>query len=895
MQKTKRSLEDYILYLVIGSIYTFAVNVSIINTTVLNAPYWMLFGLGVILIVFWALVFFNRITILVSLGIAALVGIYLFRQREEMYEFWYFINELVLLVRGYIFFSPEFNWPLIFAIAFSTGLFIAICLYVRFQFYLLAAFGAAIYIVCWLMEYAQSWLGFVLFLFCFSVLLIRNLQGTSKDGLRATLIAAPVCAVLVWIVSLMPIPAERVENEALDRFLNDPFEVVSEFFFLTFNPKYFSFQTTGFGGQGGRLGGPVALNNRMVMAVDAPRRVYLSGATHNVYTGYGWTTSVDREFVPTTGRFHPSYIEFLETSNALFRNTSRLYYEELYRQLHLVSYLPINNVDIFVGGNRTGSLFRPMRERGILFTDPGLHTLMLTNPAGDRRLETLLPLDAMYRYNFIDLDYREEHIQEILRASRRGIYRDRLENPEPLTFTLYDWYYPALVSLERYDLGIYYVTVSRAPTISVITGNYNILEAELSRMRVYREEFTTIRRDLSGFDRLMNQFNPTRNGEAAMHELGSLPVNELLYLKTGIDQDTILAEYADFVYENYLDLPDTLPERVINLAHNITQGYETNYDKIRALQEFLIQFPYTLTPNPVPVDRDFVDYFLFDGQEGFCVYYASAMVVMSRAIGVPARYAEGFLMPSVRDPYTHLFNVTNRNAHAWAEVYFEGFGWLVVETTAPYVFAMYERPFFAAPGAFDSWGFADMSHEEYLRMMGMWDMIYGMPDVDWDLLTVQAAGATPQPVETQRNWPLYLLIAAASLLSAIALYFGIHGILRFIRKQKVKRMNPSEQGAYYYREILKITDYWRYPVQEDETLHSYGQRIRYRFTFANESKYIRDLNALYYKAKYGAESLSESEAKFMKDCYYELVDYVRVVRPRLNYIYIRYVRRVIAL
>ena len=165
MQKTKRSLEDYILYLIIGSIYAFAVNLSIINTTVLNAPYWMLFGLGLSIIVFFGIVFFNSKTMLTSLGISVLIGIILFRRQEEMEEFWYFIEELTLLVRGYIFFSPEFNWPLIFAVAFSTGLFIAVCLYVRFQFYLLAAFGAAIYIVCWVMEYSQSLLGFTLFLF----------------------------------------------------------------------------------------------------------------------------------------------------------------------------------------------------------------------------------------------------------------------------------------------------------------------------------------------------------------------------------------------------------------------------------------------------------------------------------------------------------------------------------------------------------------------------------------------------------------------------------------------------------------------------------------------------------------------------------------------------------
>ena len=900
MQRSKRSIEDYALYLIIGSIYAFAVNISVLETTALYASNGMLFLISLGFIVLFGLIFLNRISILISVGVLAIVSVVIYFRREEMEEYWYFINEVTLLVRGYLTFRPEFNLPLIIAICLLVGLFVSICMFVDFQFYFLAAFGSAIFIVCWIMEYPQSRLGFVLFLFCFCVLLIRKLQGRDNDGLRATLVVAPLCAILVGLVSLVPIPENRLDGNALERLINEPLEVVGEFFFLTFNPKYFSFQTTGFGGHGGRLGGPVAINNRPVMAVDAPRRVYLSGASHNVYTGYGWT-SIDRDFVPTTGRFHPSYIEFLETSNALFRNTSHLEIFITYDSydMQLTSYMPMGQVDIFIGGNRTGSLFRPMRERGILFENPELHNIMLTNPAGDRRLETLLPRNTMYRYHFLDLDYRDEHIQEILRASRPGIYSDRLDGADPLIVPFSSNNMPdGWIAIERYYQDIYYISLWQGAIISAMTGDYNVLPMELFRERVYRDDFTLRLRDLVGFDRLLSQFQTASGGEVLMTDLGYFPINELIYLKTGIGQDTIFAEYADFVRENYLDLPNTLPDRVRQLAFDITYEYETDYEKIRALQEFLIQFPYTLVPTPVPAYRDFVDYFLFDGQEGYCVYYASAMVVMSRAIGIPARYVEGFLLPAIRDPYTNFFTVTNRDAHAWAEIYFEGFGWLIVETTAPYVFAMYERPFFVTPGTVEGWGFG-MEYEEYLRAMGLWYMMYGMdgPGGDWELdfERLQAMVPVAAPADEDLSFIEILAIVIISIVAALLLYFIIQEILRFMRKRRLMSMSPNDRAIYYYREILKITDYWRYPVKDEETLYEYGQRIRYRFTFARESMYIRDLNDLYYKARYRAEPLSEDDADLMKACYYELVDYVRVVRSRRKFFYIRYIKRVIAL
>ena len=152
----------------------------------------------------------------------------------------------------------------------------------------------------------------------------------------------------------------------------------------------------------------------------------------------------------------------------------------------------------------------------------------------------------------------------------------------------------------------------------------------------------------------------------------------------------------------YTALPRGIPDRVYELAR-VAAGLEVGdaappspYAQARAIEAFLHQYPYTLDLPQPPRDVDIVDYFLFDLQRGFCDYYASAMVVMARAVGLPARLAAGFLQqpPDARGVQT----VRQLDAHSWAEVYFAGIGWVEFEPTA--LFAVAAAP--AAPAAGDS-------------------------------------------------------------------------------------------------------------------------------------------------------------------------------------------------
>lgn len=139
-------------------------------------------------------------------------------------------------------------------------------------------------------------------------------------------------------------------------------------------------------------------------------------------------------------------------------------------------------------------------------------------------------------------------------------------------------------------------------------------------------------------------------------------------------------DYPQWVRDRYLALPEGIPARVLVLARNLTATEPTPYDRARAIESYLRSFPYNLDVPLPPRGRDVVDYFLFDLREGYCDYYATAMVVLARAAGLPARLAIGYASGPY-DPYRAEYIVTEASAHAWPEIYFPGYGWIEFEPT----------------------------------------------------------------------------------------------------------------------------------------------------------------------------------------------------------------------
>ncbi|MFF2480151.1 DUF4129 domain-containing transglutaminase family protein [Paenibacillus sp. NPDC058071] len=162
----------------------------------------------------------------------------------------------------------------------------------------------------------------------------------------------------------------------------------------------------------------------------------------------------------------------------------------------------------------------------------------------------------------------------------------------------------------------------------------------------------------------------------------------------GRDEDGELGADASV----YLQLPESLPSRVAALASEVAGGGVTSrYEQAKGIESYLKNnYAYSAeTSKTPPPGADFVDHFLFEQKSGYCVHFSSAMVVMLRSQGIPARWVKGFVPGTETEPTAALlrglseeeragmkaYEVRGTDAHAWVEAYFEGTGWVPFDPT----------------------------------------------------------------------------------------------------------------------------------------------------------------------------------------------------------------------
>lgn len=283
-----------------------------------------------------------------------------------------------------------------------------------------------------------------------------------------------------------------------------------------------------------------------------------------------------------------------------------------------------------------------------------------------------------------------------------------------------------------------------------------------------------------------------------------------------IVEDELRTKSAEALYSNnpaddqYLQLPSRFPERVEDLAAEITASAETPYEKVALLQNYLQQnFNYTNNPDlSRKVSNDFVEGFLFDIREGYCDYFSTALVMMARSEGIPARWVKGYApgqmslnsdMQAPRQPGAPIettYTVTNADAHSWAEVYFGEYGWIPVEATPGFDMPLLTEAPDVQP--------ADQTEDE--------------PEEE----PVQEEEQTPAPEQTTAAIPGFVIwIAAAVIVLWIAYMFWRNRLsMRFLllRLRTGRPLTPEQK-------VLAETERWiRYARRQgltrsgDETL-----------------------------------------------------------------------------
>ncbi|MFD1413398.1 transglutaminaseTgpA domain-containing protein [Oceanobacillus jeddahense] len=344
-----------------------------------------------------------------------------------------------------------------------------------------------------------------------------------------------------------------------------------------------------------------------------------------------------------------------------------------------------------------------------------------------------------------------------------------------------------------------------------------------------------------------------------MEEDSSLDAYEITYDNPSFDIDTLRdssEQDSEEIQGRYTQLPENLPERVEDLAAEVTEGYETRYDKARAIERYFSAngFEYQTTDIPVPgEEEDYVDQFLFETQIGYCDNFSTAMVVMLRSEGIPARWAKGFTsgerIDSNAEEETHVNQVANSNAHSWVEVYFPDVGWVPFEPTQGF---SNMADFHTDVDENDS----PMEEEEPLEA----------PELDQDEETEEEEGTEEvddQEEETaasdeqtgMSSQAGYILIGIAIVLVLIlfVLYKKRREIRIYFLQTKLERQFDDTvfQEAYLY--LLKLAKKKGFRRGSDETLREFARRIDKDLYTVEMSKLTRIYERMIYSKRLTGE------------------------------------------
>lgn len=294
--------------------------------------------------------------------------------------------------------------------------------------------------------------------------------------------------------------------------------------------------------------------------------------------------------------------------------------------------------------------------------------------------------------------------------------------------------------------------------------------------------------------------------------------------------------YAPWIAATYLQLPDALPERVRTLAKTLTAKATNPYDKAAAIETYLrAKIKYNDDVSEPPQGRDGVDYTLFDRPEGYCNYYASAMVVLARAVGVPARVASGYSLGSNSDG---VYHVVEANAHSWVEVYFPGYGWIEFEPTSsqPEI----DRPQKQDLSAIEQ-SLTDLENQPTRRK--------SIKDIE-DLDPSGSGGSVP--FNSFWSNPANVTLAGTGLLALAGI-----AVLAFTTLKRARRIAGLPPAAQFYEKLIDRAGWIGVDVPDNATPFESANAIGDALPNARDQ--VLHATSLYVREQFGARSLAESE------------------------------------
>lgn len=303
----------------------------------------------------------------------------------------------------------------------------------------------------------------------------------------------------------------------------------------------------------------------------------------------------------------------------------------------------------------------------------------------------------------------------------------------------------------------------------------------------------------------------------------------------------ILRERAKLIQEGYTELPDSVPERVRRLALDITEDQETTYDKLRAIEAYLWELSYDLDPGNLPEGEDFVDYFLFESHKGYCTSFASAMAIMARAVGIPTRYVEGYVVDySEKKDISYL--IRDKEAHAWAEAYIEGVGWIPFEATPSYNEGHY-TPWKEPEGRYNR---EDITFKYYNKDEKI--------EPDTTFKPEQKEELSKDKIRGFLSGIIILVVALLNLAIMVSIYYWV---ISYRYRKAFQRADYSQRMYLIFLRIMAMLQKEGYQLGSQETIKELAERIGSRYQY-NEITFSA-VSEIYMGYRYGQEQVTKEE------------------------------------
>ncbi|WP_182201499.1 transglutaminase domain-containing protein [Paraliobacillus salinarum] len=307
----------------------------------------------------------------------------------------------------------------------------------------------------------------------------------------------------------------------------------------------------------------------------------------------------------------------------------------------------------------------------------------------------------------------------------------------------------------------------------------------------------------------------------------------------------------------YLQLPANLPDRVVALAEEITKDATNRYDRSKAIEDYFDNGNYTYQTTDVAIpegDEDYVDQFLFDTQVGYCDNFSTSMVVMLRALDIPARWAKGFTGGQLTDQSQafekekNTYEITNGNAHSWVEVYFPTVGWVPFEPTIGFTGGadVYQEN----EGEASETETDEEVDEEEQQQENQQQQEEEQEDTNADV------GANNNS-NFNVPWYVWLIIVSIIVVLGVMLYVYRYRWLNRLMLYRYPTFDNVQAFERAYHYLLRVLHHQGIKQHSGETLREYAVRVDQQFNLNKMS----ELTAMYEKILYRNE-LSLDQDKY---------------------------------